>query len=147
MARAPCPEDHRPKDPKGPEAYSIREVGSQTNELRVRLGSWYHRSTVIVRVDIGTVAFPARPPAVHIWVSNRGEWVAYEKMLAERAKHSYVHVRNWTPGYRLFIWHLIVGEVRREAEANCRATDNWVCWRLLSRKLPADVVGEICCYI
>ena len=137
--------------------WEVFVVGSNTHEIRIKLGPWYdNAAVVVVRLDTGSLAYPSRPPAVH--VREGQEWLPYGDFLGRaRDKGSCFHVDNWknlrktfskgvwTAYSMCYVYSALVEEVRMEMQRKRRVSDQQICRRLLP--LPADVLGEICSFV
>ena len=137
--------------------WEVFVVGSNTHEIRITLGQWYDDDlAVVVRLDTGSLAYPSRPPAVHV---REGQtWLPYGDFLGRaRVKGSCFHVDIWKHFRKTFskgvwkaysmsyVYSALVKEVRMEMQRKRRVSDQQICRRLLP--LPADVLGEICSFV
>lgn len=128
--------------------WEVFVVGSNTHEIRITLGPWYNDDLiVVVRLDTGSLAYPSRPPAVH--VREGKEWLPYGDFLGRaRVGTSRFHVSNWANIGRdsmYFVYATLAWEVHTEMQRKRRMSDQRLCQRLLP--LPADVLGEICSFV
>jgi len=145
--------------------WNLRIVGSNTHEIRIKLGQWYGNAVAVVRLDTGSLAYPRSPPAVHVYWGDH-EWSAYGDFLGRaRVGASLFQVDNWKHFRKTFsmrylndggrlrraanfmycVYSALANEVHTEMQRKRRVSDQRLCRRLLL--LPADVVGEICSYV
>lgn len=125
----------------------LTEVGSQTFKLQVKLTGFYRSSVVTVCIDTGTLAFPSKPPAVHVWVPIEHEWLPYAEWLG-CANDSVVHVNKWCPPWwRNERWvKSLTRELQHNAEKKRCSSDRFVCQRLFY-EYPKDIIDHICEFI
>ena len=143
--------------------WDIRIVGSNTHEMRIRLGPWYDNAVAVVRLDTGSLAYPRSPPGVHVR-EGKHEWSPYGDFLGRaRVGASHFQVDNWkhfkktfatryshgerftAKNFMYYVYSALAHEVHTEMKRKRRVSNQRLCRQSLP--LPADVLGEICSYV